>query len=264
MKSSIASSEATSGASAGGWSQVEIAGKTADVYEPASIAEPQFAVIFLHGHGLITLRDNPVYTRELERYGMVAVCPHGQRSWWGEQICQEFDPAIPPARYIREQVLAYIAERWNLHPPRIALLGVSMGGQGALRIAYRAARIFPVVAALAPAVDFQIWHGRGLPLDDLYPTREAARQDTATLLLHPLAWPRHQWLACDPMDVEWFDGVERLASKLSSTGIPFESDLVTSRGGHSWDYFNHMAPRVMQFLHSRLEQEGRSIQEPPR
>ena len=134
-----------------------------------------------------------------------------------------------------------------------------MGGHGALRLAYRYPEQFPTVAAVAPAVDLQIWHGRGLPLDEMYPTAEAARQDTATLLLHPLHWPRHQLLMSDPTDAEWFDSAQRLASKLYSTGIPFESDLETRHGGQSWDYINHVAPRVMQFVHDALEQEERRL-----
>lgn len=236
------------------WTTVDIDGKTADVFEPQR-AERNGVVLFLHGHGLTTLKENPVYTRELERHGLAAVCPHGKRSWWGERICREFDESISPATFLREHVLPWIERTWGVTPPGIALLGVSMGGQGALKLAYRSPQVFPVVAALAPAIDFHIWHGRDLPLDEMYVSREAARQDTATLLLHPLNWPRHQLILCDPTDAEWFEGVERLLSKLSSTGIPFEADLATSHGGHSWDYFNHVAPVVMQFIAERLLRE---------
>jgi S-formylglutathione hydrolase len=93
----------------------------------------------------------------------------------------------------------------------------------------------------------------------MYDDAEAARQDTATLLLNPLNWPRHQLLMCDPADAEWFEGAQRLASKLYSTGIPFESDFETTCGGHSWGYFNHVAPRVMKFLIDALESERQRL-----
>ncbi len=241
------------------WRQTEITGKAADLYEPAQLSASRSGVLFLHGHGLTTLKDNPAFTQELERHGLWAVCPHGARSWWGDRVCAEFDPVLTPVRFLLDEVVPFVAETFGAQPPAIALLGVSMGGQGALRLAYRAPRQFPVVAALAPAIDFQNWHGRGLPLDDMYSSREAARQDTAILQIHPLNWPRHQFLACDPTDVEWYESAERLANKLSSTGIPFECDLETCRGGHSWTYFNAMAPRVVQFLTERLEQECRRL-----
>jgi len=242
-----------------GWQQTEIAGKTVDVFVPAQPHPRNHVLLHLHGHGLTTLKDNPVYTRELERHGLRAICPHGQRSWWGERICREFDPEISPVQFLREHVLPWIAAEWDARPPAIGLTGISMGGQGVLKLAYHHPREFPVVAAISPAVDFHQWHGLGLPIDEMYPTRESARQDTATLQLHPLNWPRHQLIVCDPTDAEWIDGVERLVSKLSSTGIPFEYDLETSHGGHSWDYFNHMAARVLAFVAERLEQESNRV-----
>jgi pimeloyl-ACP methyl ester carboxylesterase len=244
---------------AGTWSQIEIAGKTADVYEPSRPADHNRAILHLHGHGLTTLKDNPVWSAELERHGLRAVCPHGQRSWWLDRICREFDAEITPLRYLLEQIVPYVAGRWGTRPPGIGLTGISMGGQGVLQLAYRHPREFPVVAAIAPAIDFHHWHGRGLPLDAMFATREAARQETAILQIHPLNWPRHQFFACDPADAEWFDGADRLAMKLSSSGILFESDLRTSRGGHSWDYFNAMAAPVLKFVAERLESESRRL-----
>ena len=243
----------------GGWSQVEIAGKTADVYEPHQPGDHGRTVLHLHGHGLTTLRDNAVWSAELERHGLRCVCPHGQRSWWLDVVCPEFDERLTPLVFLREHVVPWIADRWGTRPPGIGLSGVSMGGQGALQLAYRYPREFPVVAAIAPAVDFQNWHGRGLPLDDMFPTREAARQQTAILQVHPLNWPRHQLLVCDPADVEWFESAERLTMKLRSIGVAFEADLETSAGGHTWDYFNTMAGRVIGFIAERLEQESRRV-----
>jgi pimeloyl-ACP methyl ester carboxylesterase len=243
----------------GVWQSISIGGKNADLFTPTRAAAQASAVLFLHGHGLITLRDNAAYSEQLERFGLSCVCPHGRRSWWGTRICREFDSEMSPLQYLREQVVPWVGTQLHVAPPQIGLLGVSMGGQGALKLAYLHPSEFPVVVALAPAIDFHNWHGRGLPLDDMYESAEAARQDTVTLHIHPLNWPRHQFLLCDPEDHEWLDGVERLASKLSSTGIPFELDVSTSHGGHSWKYFDHLAPRVMSYIHERLESESKRL-----
>jgi len=241
----------------GEWSRVSIAGKEADVYEPRQPAPHGRVILHLHGHGLTTLQNNPVFSAELERHGFRAVCPHGQRSWWTDVVCPEFDPEITPLQFLREQVVGFISDRWQVQPPDVGLLGISMGGQGALQLAYRHPREFPVVAAMSPAVDFHNWHGQGLPLDEMFPNREAARQATVTLQIHPLNWPRHQLLVCDPDDADWHEGVDRLAMKLSSMGIPFEADLETRAGGHSWDYFNRMAERAIQFIAENLEKISR-------
>ncbi len=240
----------------GTWNSIELGGKLIDVYEPQQPADHGRVVLFLHGHGLRTLKDNTAYAAEFDRHGLRCVCPHGQRSWWLDVVCSEFDPAITPLAYLREQVVPFITERWGTKPPGIGLFGISMGGQGALQLAYRRAREFPVVAALSPAVDFQNWHGQGFPLDEMFSSREAARQATAILQIHPLNWPRHQFLACDPLDAEWFESADRLMMKLSSMGIPFEADLTTSAGGHCWEYFDVMAARVIEFLATKLEEEN--------
>jgi S-formylglutathione hydrolase len=241
--------------SAGRWTSTEINGKQADVFEPDTPREGR-AVLHLHGHACETLKDNPVFSTELNRHGLRVICPHGKRSWWLPLICTEFDADQTPLDFVREDVVDWISREWNVKTPNIALTGISMGGQGVLQLAYRAALQFPVMAAISPAVDFHNWVGRGLPLDEMFDDREAARQHTAILQLHPLNWPRHQLLVCDPTDTEWIESAERLGSKLYSTGIPFESDFESSHGGHSWDYFNAMAPRVMDFVAAGLEQES--------
>lgn len=239
----------------GTWNTVTINDRPADIFEPESPSAGR-AVIFLHGHGLTSLRDNPDWTAELDRHGLRTVCPQGGRSWWLPVGCDDFDRALTSFDYVREHVAAWSQQHWQAAVPSIALTGVSMGGQGALQLAYRHGRDFPVVAAVSPVVDFHDWYGRGLPLDDMFENAEAARQQTAILHLHPLNWPREQLLTCDPSDRDCLPGVERLASKLSSSGIPFQLDVETSGGGHSWDYFNRVAPRVIHFLAEALERES--------
>ena len=68
-------------------------------------------------------------------------------------------------------------------------------------------------------------------LAQLYRDSEQARQDTATLHIHPLNWPRHQWFVSDPADYLRHDGADRLRMKLYSLGVPYEADLETTGGG---------------------------------
>ncbi|MBI1312992.1 esterase [bacterium] len=242
----------------GTWSSTEIAGKRADVFEPSS-PRPGRAVIFLHGHGRETLVDKPDYTQQFELHGLRCVCPQGGRAWWLPFICPDFDQQLTAFDFVRENVVEWIHRTWNVEPPHIGLLGISMGGQGALQLAYRHGRQFPIVAALAPTIDFHRVYGEGLPLDEMFESAELARQQTAILHLHPLNWPRHQFVACDPADATWLPDSERLASKLFSSGIAFESDFETSRGGHNWDYFSAMAEETVTFLADAFDREDRRL-----
>ena len=52
----------------GVWSDVQIAGKNVEIYEPANIARPRFGALFLHPLGLETLRGRPAFTNLLDQW----------------------------------------------------------------------------------------------------------------------------------------------------------------------------------------------------
>jgi S-formylglutathione hydrolase FrmB len=241
----------------GKWSEVMLSGHGCRIFEPEAPSPHGNTVVYLHCSRSASLSGYPAFTREFERHGLRVIEPVTGLSWWTDRIWPEFDPHITAEAYVLEGVVPYIAERWNARPPQLALLGVSMGGQGALRMAYKHPNIFPTVAAISPAVDFQKRIDEGIDpgLDIMYRDVEDARQDTATLHIHPLNWPRHQFFCCDPADIRWHESVDRLRMKLWSLGVPFEFDLETSAGGHSFEYASHMAPRAIDFIAKSLEQE---------
>jgi S-formylglutathione hydrolase FrmB len=240
----------------GSWSQVELAGHACDVYEPPQPSPHGYVVVYLHGVHLNRLSDQPAFVRQFDRHGLRVVCPRTARSWWTDKICEEFDPHITAERYVVDHVLAWIESHWQVKPPRIALLGTSMGGQGSLRLAFKHPRLFPVAAAISPAIDYHLRMDEGdetLPL--MYADREAARQDTATLHVHPLNWPRNLWFCCDPTDLRWHESAEKLRMKLAALGIPHECDLETTGGGHGFEYYNRQAEKALDFVARRLESE---------
>jgi pimeloyl-ACP methyl ester carboxylesterase len=242
----------------GAWSVVDIAGKSADVYEPGG-GPPRFAILYLHPFGLEMLADNAAFTGLFEELRLACVCPHGQRSWWADRICPEFDAQITPERYLLDQVVPDIQTRWGLALPAIGLLGISMGGQGALRLAFKHPQRFAVVAGISSAIDYHERYGHGLALDAMYDSKEQCRQDTATLHIHPNHHPPHIFFCIDPGDREWYRGNDRLHEKLAALGVAHECDLTTRAGGHSWQYFNAMADRAVRFVNAGLEQQSRRL-----
>ncbi|TWT58770.1 putative esterase [Thalassoglobus neptunius] len=240
------------------WTTVEISGRPADVFLPQteeSAEETKFpgAVIYLHAHGEEKLSEKPEFTQIFEQHGLPIVCPRGAKSWWLDVICKDFDDELTPMEFIRRDVTAWIEQQWDVTSPRIALLGISMGGQGALNLSYRHALKFPVVVAISSAVELHKAYGYGFPIDNMFESAEEARQQAPLLHLHPLNWPRFQFLACDPMDPTWLEGNEILASKLASSGIPFENDFQTSLGGHTWEYFAAMTDKGMTFISTAIQ-----------
>ena len=235
------------------WSTIEFSGKLADVYVPQPTGTATGAVLFLHGYDGITIKDNEAFTGVLQRHNLIGLCPVGHHCWWTDAVYEPFDPMLSPIEFLVQNVPRFCQEQWQIESPRIAICGIEMGGQGALQLSYRHARQFPTVVAISPKVDFETWWGHGTSLDSIFSDREAARQRTATLHLHPLNYPKNQLLLCDPADPYCFDGVLTLASKLSSTGIPFDHDFESTHGGYGWNYANVMADRAIQFISSKLQ-----------
>jgi len=241
----------------GTWTQELIGGKPADVYTPPG--KPRFGVLYLHPVGLETLVDRPAFTRILDELQLACVCPHGQHSWWTDRICREFDPQLTAERHLLDNVVPYFRTRWNILPRGIGLLGISMGGQGALRLAFRHADLFPVVAGIASALDYHEFYGRGLTLDEMYDSKEQCRQDTALMHVPPYNPPPHVFFCVDPDDIDWIRGNDRLHEKLNALGVAHTADLTTEAGGHSWEYFNHMAEPALRFIYDGLDKESRRL-----
>lgn len=245
---------------AGDWAQLEIAGHKCHTYVPPQPSAHGYTVLYMHGRYQGVPMEHPQMMQHFDRHGLRVIAPLTRRSWWTDRICLDFDPEITAVDYLLNHIMPFLEHEWHCVSPRIALMGASMGGQGALRLAYQNPNTFPVVAAFFPSIDYQIRIDEGDKiLAQMYRDAEAARQDTATLHIHPLNWPRHQFFCCDPADVRWHDSNDRLRMKLFSLGVPHECDLETSAGGHTWEYVEHMAERVVGFVADRLEQERKRV-----
>ena len=226
------------------WIRSDAGGRAVDWFDPP--AKPRFALLYLHPIGGESLAGNAVFTAELRRLNLACCAPQGGERWWADH--EELLKLHPAMR-----------DRWILSSKAIAVAGISMGGQGALRLAFQNPESFNVVAGIASAIDHHERFGQGSPLDSLYRSREACRQDTATLRIRPDSYPKHIWFACDPTDDEWFRGNDRLDEKLTAMGIPHTADLTTEAGGHSWNYFEAMAAPMLQFVVKSLEADSRRL-----
>jgi len=240
-----------------GWRSTTIDGKPAEVFEPS--APRGFGILFLHNAKGQSLSVSPIYTQLLEHHRLFCVCPWGNATWWGNQILSEYDSQRSAECYLIQAVMLFMKIDLQLAPPAVSLFGISMGGQGALRIAFKHAQVFPVVAAVAPALDYHDFYGQGGQIDKLYTSKEQCRQDTAAMHLPPSDSPRHVFFCVDPDDQHWYRGADRLHEKMSALGAPHEVDLSTRAGGHSWNYFNAMANRSIEFMNRGLEIEARRL-----
>jgi S-formylglutathione hydrolase len=146
---------------------------------------------------------------------------------------------------------------WALGGRAVALAGVEMGGQGAVRLAFKHPQRFPVAASVAGAFDCQEWYGRGTPLDEMYESRERCRLDTAILHVDAHDWPRHIWFCCEPGAFAW-RGNDRLHEKLNAMGVPHAADLDTASPPGA-NYVEQRVPPMLAFVAESLRTESRRL-----
>jgi S-formylglutathione hydrolase len=244
------------------WSTVAIAGRACEVFAPPDPL-PGRALVSLHDLRGESLRDCPPLCAAVEAARLPVIAPQAGRCWWLDRPIAGFDATLTPERFVIDRLRPEIEARFGVRPPGIAVIGIGMGGQGALRLAYRHPAVFPVSAAIAPAIDFHRGMREAADRDDgeLFDTLwesfgdvERARQDTAILHVHPLNWPRHQFFASDPADPHWHDGADRLHSKLVALGIPHTA-LLEPRA----DFTATAAAEAVRFVLAALDQESRRL-----
>ncbi len=185
------------------WTSHVLRGHTCDLYRPPQPSTHNYCLIYLHGVHLESLRDKDAFLQWFDKFGLTVFAPQCGPTWWSDRPHPVFDEVLSAQDFVLKHVLPFIEESVGAKPPRIGLLGTSMGGQGALRFAYKFPDTFPVVAAVSPAVDYQIRLDEGdETLLEMYGDRESARQDTAAaarasvelaatsvFLLRPGGWP---------------------------------------------------------------------------
>ncbi len=216
------------------------------------------AILFLHDLDGVTPFDRESWRTLIEASSLPVICPRAGRTWWLPVATPGFE--IGPLNWVVQAIVPWIEQELGIRPPRLAVIGVGMGGGGALNLAFRHARKIPVVAAISPAIDFHEAQEVDPLLGEVFATREAARQQTPTLHLHPLNWPLAMRMACDPSDPLWFDGCERLASKLDSSSIPYDRDFTTTTGGNREAYDAAQLRIALEYVREKLPHATRQLE----
>ena len=213
----------------GNWKCREIEGHACDLFFPTQTDPSGYVIIYLHDLSPQGWTGCQHLEHAFEQHGVRVIAPNVKRSWWSNKICRDFDESRSAENYLLESLMPWLAADWGVIPPQIGLLGTGMGGQGCLRFGFKYPDLFPVVAAITPAIDHQAcWWEPESFLDQMYFSEEAVRQDTATLHIHPLYWPRNIWFCSHP---DWLESAQRLQMKLSALGIPHEAELAHELSG---------------------------------
>jgi S-formylglutathione hydrolase FrmB len=127
------------------------------VISPAEKNMPAPVIYLLHGYGGDAknwLRIKPELPQIADRHNLVFVCPDGENSWYWDS---PKDPAYRYETFVSKELTAYIDANYPVIKDRKgrAITGLSMGGHGALWVAFRHTETFGVAGSTSGGVDIR-------------------------------------------------------------------------------------------------------------
>lgn len=215
-------------------------------------AEALPVVYLLHGYGGnygSWVNEVPELKELSDQYGMIIVCPDGGfGSWYWDS---PEDPAFQYETYVAEELVEWVDGHYKTIAEREgrAITGLSMGGHGALYLAFRNQDVFGAAGSTAGGVDI-----RPFPLNwDMRErlgsyAKQPERWETHTVInMTHLLVPNSLSLIIDCGTGDFFYGVnEALHQKLEARNIPHT--YLTRPGAHNWDYWRTSIPYQLLYF----------------
>jgi hypothetical protein len=225
------------------WAQTTIADHPVR-YGMPSKRQGVFALLYLHDVDGRTLEEVPGATELFEQLPWPIICPQVGPTWWLD------------LQWLRESLVPWIHSTFQTPHRGIALLGIGMGGQGALQLGFAHGDQFPVVVSMQAAIAFEQLYGQGTVLDQCFTSPEHARQYTAGMMVNPRLTSKALALIAHPNDALWFRGNDRLHEKLVAMGVEHHSHL-TGDGSPQW--WREQFRWASQYIQQAMQAESRRL-----
>lgn len=199
-------------------------------------------VYALHGYsGNYTnwLKFEPRILDMADRYNFIVVTPDGRDTWYMDSPA---NPKIKMESFFINDLIPYIDAKYptDPQPAKRAITGLSMGGHGALYLAFRNPDVFGNAASMSGGVDIRPFpENWNLPNilgpKDQYPERwEEATVINVAKNLKP--GQINIYFDCG-VDDFFAEVNENLHRELLSLGIPH--DYASRPGAHTWAYWQN-------------------------
>ncbi len=213
-----------------------------------------FPVVYLlHGYGDNYaggwMKKGKGFETLADQHQIIIVCPDGGVSSW------YFDSPINEnyqyETYIVNELVPWIDKHYRTiaSPKGRGITGLSMGGHGALYLAFRHQDVFGTAGSMSGGVDIRPFPNnwdisKRLGTYAQYP--ENWEKNTVVNMLHLLT-PNSLALIIDCGSEDFFYQVNcQLHEKLSERNIPH--DFISRPGGHSWEYWKNAVKYQLLFM----------------
>lgn len=226
------------------------------VIKPDNYAEAtkRFPVVYLlHGYsGNYSNWIQKVETikEDADRYNLLIVCPDGGfGSWyWDSPV----DPAYRYETYVAKELVSWVDRQYKTiaKTEARAITGLSMGGHGALYLAFKHKDVFGAAGSMSGGVDIRPFPNNwdmSKRLGSYADNKTTWEERTVINLLH-LAEPGKPALMVDCGTEDFFYEVnERLHKELLYRKIPHE--YYTRPGAHNWEYWTIAVRFQLLYMH---------------
>jgi predicted esterase len=206
-------------------------------------------IVMLHGYGdnhaTALFRMTPVQAMALQIDGaalspMAMVTVDGGDGYWNPH------PGDDPMAMVVQELIPFCQKRGlGVAPNRIGMMGISMGGYGALAIAERYPGLASAVAVISPAVWTSYAQARAANAGAF---ASKANFDAGNVITHVNSLKGVAVRVASGVDDPFRPGVESLESVL-----PPASTVVFSKGCHTESFFLEQVPPSLAFLSRQLK-----------
>ncbi|TLV03652.1 alpha/beta hydrolase [Dyadobacter luticola] len=186
-----------------------------------------------------------------DQYKMLIVCPDGGfGSWyWDSPV----DAQSQYETYVSKELVAFVDRKYKTikSAKGRGITGLSMGGHGALFLAFRHQDVFGAVGSMSGGVDIRPFPNNwdmAKKLGKFSEQPERWEQNTVINMLHLLT-PNSLAIIIDcGVDDFFFKVNEKLHEQLLYRNIPH--DYITRPGAHNWPYWANAVQYQMLFMNN--------------
>jgi S-formylglutathione hydrolase FrmB len=191
------------------------------------------------------------FQKNADLYNMIIVCPDGGfGSWyWDSPVDDKFKYET----YVSKELVSWVDSKYKTIKDRKArgITGLSMGGHGALYLAFKHQDVYGAAGSMSGGVDIRPFPNNwdmAKRLGKYAEQPERWEQNTVVNMLHLLT-PNALALIIDCGTEDFFfKANENLHQELLYRNIPH--DYITRPGGHNWPYWTSAVNYQLLFMNT--------------
>ncbi|RIV23770.1 esterase family protein [Fibrisoma montanum] len=234
--------------------------KAVVVTPDAYTGDREFPVVYLlHGYSgnyADWVKKAPVLGRTVDANNVIVVCPDGNFGSW--YFDSPVDPSFRYETYVANELVAWVDSHYRTIKSRQgrAITGLSMGGHGALYLAFRHQDVFGAAGSMSGGVDIRPFPNNwdiAKRLGTYAQQPERWDQNTVINLLHLLT-PGSLALLIDCGTDDFFFRVNtNLHEKMLERNIAH--DFIARPGAHNWAYWNNAVTYQLLFMRQFFDKQ---------